>query len=184
MKSDKDARKIAWRVFRRAIVWKIRGSYAIEELVPARRFPLIRCEGLRSGKDSEAQDSEQHREQSEFVHGDSVTGKLAHRDCRERRRRRGVSGACAPRRRDKLALVSSQFCVELGGRGRQCFRCNCNPRVTFHSTSNCATSSAPWSIRATCAPATASQRAASWPGNSACTAPRWRMRMPNWSPKG
>src|SRR5580704_17036301 len=74
--------------------------------------------------------------------------------------------------KDKLALAPGQSHVKLAQGERQCSQCTSSQKVTSRYTFNSAISSVPWCTPVTCAPATASRPAASWPPCSACTEPR------------
>lgn len=82
---------------------------------------------------------------------------------------------------DKLALAAGQSLLKLAEGERQCFHFSSSPKVMFPCTCSSAINSAPLSMRVICVPGTASRRAANWPPCSACTAPRWPMRTPNWN---
>src|SRR5260370_16131313 len=86
-------------------------------------------------------------------------------------------------RKDKLALVSVQFAVELAVGERQCFLYISNPKATSPCTSSFVTSSAHLSMRATCVRAIAFPRAANLPPCWGFTEPQWQMLMRSWNPK-
>src|SRR6266446_4258399 len=92
-------------------------------------------------------------------------------------------GTYEDRLKDKLALATGQYLVELAEGERQCFHSISSHRVTFRCTSNFATNCAPLCMRAICDRATAFPPAVNSRPCSAFTARRWRMLTPNWNPK-
>src|SRR5437867_3482070 len=94
-----------------------------------------------------------------------------------------ATGWAKPSAKDKLALATGQYLVELAEGERQCFHFISSHRVTFRCTSSFATNCAPSCTQAICARATAFPPAVSSPPCSAFTAPRWRMPTPSWNRK-